>query len=140
MLNCVTLLKNGLPSCNKTGNLYRHRPLGKTWQKNSWKWPRKVLEGVSIIALFSPGELLQQSFSLLQVGGVKALREPAIDWGQQLAGLAPLTLTFPQAAQAQRRAQFQGLRLLVAGDIEGMVHMVFGFRLGRGLGPVVTRQ
>ena len=64
------------------GNLYRRRPLGKTWRKNSWNWPLKALEGVPIIALFCLGEILQQSFSLQEVGSVKAFDEPTVDFCQ----------------------------------------------------------
>ena len=56
--------------------------IGKKWRRNSWKWPLKALEGVSIIALFSPRELLQQSFGLQEVGSVKAFDEPTIDFCQ----------------------------------------------------------
>src|SRR5215510_16004521 len=45
-------------------------------------------------------ELLQQGLGLLQVGGVKALGEPAIDRGQQVMRLLALTLLLPQPAQA----------------------------------------
>ena len=44
-------------------------------------------------------QLLQQRLGLLEVGGVKALGEPAVDWGQQLASLRALALLLPQAAQ-----------------------------------------
>ena len=61
------------------------------------------------------GQGLEERFGLLQVGGVKALGEPAIDRRQQLAGVGPLALALPQPAQAQRGTELSGLRLLAAG-------------------------
>jgi hypothetical protein len=43
----------------------------------------------------------QQRLGLLQVGGVKALSEPAVGRRQQLAGRSALALTLPQASQAR---------------------------------------
>ena len=47
---------------------------------------------------------VQQCLGLLQVGGVKALGEPAVDRGQQLTRLAALALVLPQARQAHGSA------------------------------------
>jgi hypothetical protein len=44
------------------------------------------------------GQLLQQDLGFLQVGGVKALGEPAVDQREQLTGLLPLALLLPQPA------------------------------------------
>jgi hypothetical protein len=44
------------------------------------------------------GQLLQQCLGVLEVGGVKALGELAIDQGQQLAGFITLVLALPQPA------------------------------------------
>ena len=44
-------------------------------------------------------EFLQQRLRLLEVGGVKALGEPAVDRCQQLTGLGALALLLPQAAR-----------------------------------------
>jgi hypothetical protein len=43
---------------------------------------------------------LQQRLGLLEVGGVKAFGEPAVDGCQQLARVVPLALPLPQAAEA----------------------------------------
>ena len=48
-------------------------------------------------------QLLQQCLGLLQVGGVKALGEPAVDRRQQLAGFGPLALLLPQASSGSWR-------------------------------------
>jgi hypothetical protein len=65
------------------------------------------------------GQVVQQHFGLLQVGGVKALGEPAVDRRQQLAGFGKFALTLPQPSQTCRRPQFPGLRPLAAGIGEG---------------------
>src|SRR5882724_1081123 len=70
---------------------------------------------------------LQQRPGLLQVGGVKALGEPAIDRCQQVVSLGALTLLLPQATQAHRRPQLQRLRLLAAGNLQGL--LITGFCL-----------
>ena len=85
-------------------------------------------------------QLLQQRLGLLEVSGVKALGEPAVDRGQQLVGLGALALVLPQAAQTHRRPQLQRFRLLAAGNVEGLLKT--GFRLiaaPRGLLPAVAR-
>jgi hypothetical protein len=43
---------------------------------------------------------VQQRLGLLEVGGIKALGEPAVDGCQQLIGLCALALVLPQAGQA----------------------------------------
>src|SRR5712691_7054812 len=57
-------------------------------------------------------QLLQQRLGLLEVSGLKALREPAVDGRQQLSGFSVLALALPQAAQAQRGPQLSGPGLL----------------------------
>jgi hypothetical protein len=46
------------------------------------------------------GQLVQQGFCLLQVGGVKALGESGIDRRQQLSGFSALALLLPQPTEA----------------------------------------
>jgi hypothetical protein len=69
----------------------------------------------------------------LQVGSVKALREPAVDRCQELVGLGALTLLLPQATQAHGGAQLPGFGLLAAGNGQGLLEAGFGFQvMGRG--------
>ena len=80
------------------------------------------------LPVLSP-ECLQQRLGLLQVGRVKALGKPPVDGCKQFAGLGPLALMLPQAAQAQSRPQLERFRLLTSGRREGLLKS--GFRLCR---------
>jgi hypothetical protein len=73
-------------------------------------------------------EFLQQRLRILQISGVKALGEPAIDRGQQGTRLGPLALLLPEAAQARGDPQLPGFGLLAAGNSQGLLEA--GFRLG----------
>src|SRR5712691_948222 len=74
-------------------------------------------------------QLLQQHPSLLEIGGVKALREPAIDRCQEVSGFGVLTLLLPEATEAHGGPQFQGLGLLAAGHVQGLLQPGFRLRL-----------
>ena len=52
-------------------------------------------------------QFVEQCLGLLQIGHIKTLREPAVDGGEQFAGLLGLALIAPQAGHAHRRAQFK---------------------------------
>src|SRR6185436_10698842 len=92
-------------------------PLRRWWAHGgSGGWGRLVL---------AP-EFLQQRFRLLQVGGVKALGEPAVDRRQQRAGFSVLVLLLPEARQARGCAQLQRPRFLVAGNVEGLLKTRLG--------------
>ena len=69
----------------------------------------------------SSGQFLQQAFGLLEIGGVKPLGEPAVDFRQQLAGLGALALALPQARATRRCPQLQRFGLLAAGDVQGLL-------------------
>jgi hypothetical protein len=73
----------------------------------------------------SLGGLFQQRLGLLQVGGVKALGEPAVDRRQQLARFGALALLLPQAAQADGGPQLQRLGLPVARHGEDLLETDF---------------
>jgi hypothetical protein len=64
---------------------------------------------------------IEESLGVLQVSGVKALGEPAVDRGEQRVGLSPLALLLPQARQAHGRPQLQGLCVLAASNRQGLV-------------------
>ena len=90
---------------------------------------------------FSPKlspKLLQQRPGVLQVGGVKALGESAIDRCQQLTSLIALALALPQPAQDHGGPQLPGFGLLATGNCEGLLET--GFRLGRVWDGLVQQQ
>jgi hypothetical protein len=55
---------------------------------------------------------VQQLFGLLQVFGVEAFGEPAVDLGSQMVSFFLLALLLPQPTQAHHHPQLQRLRLL----------------------------
>jgi hypothetical protein len=85
---------------------------------------------------FRPSSLLrqfrQQRLGLLQVSGVKALGEPAIDRCQEFISLDALALLLPQATQARSGAQLPGFGLLAPGYGEGLLEAGFGLGCVRG--------
>ena len=67
---------------------------------------------------FCSCQLIEQRLGVLEVGGVEAFGEPAVDRREQVAGLGALALIAPQASEAGRGAQLQGFRLLAAGGVD----------------------
>ena len=80
---------------------------------------RYVTRGVVPTALFL--QLFEQRLGLLEIGGVKALGKPPVDGCQELVGLNALALLLPQATEAHGGPQLQGLGVLVAGHVEGVL-------------------
>jgi|RhiMetdeSRZDD1v2_1073273.scaffolds.fasta_scaffold89436_2 hypothetical protein len=58
-----------------------------------------VVEKAALLTASLLRQRLQERLGILQVGGVKALGEPAVNWGQQLAGFGALALPLPEAAE-----------------------------------------
>ena len=75
--------------------------------------------------MLSP-KFLQQRLGLLEVGGIKALGEPAVDRREQGVRCHALALLLPQPPQAHGCPQLPGLGLLAAGNDEGVVETGFG--------------
>src|SRR5215467_7275719 len=73
-------------------------------------------------------ELIEQFFRVLQVGGVEAFGEPAVEGREQFARLASPALLAPQAGEARGGAHFVATRALLAGDREGGAERVLGLR------------
>src|SRR5712691_8219059 len=78
----------------------------------TWVFPLRTMvvspfskDGTTIGASY-PGattlshQRIEQRPGILEVGGIKAFGEPAIDLGQQLVGCGALALLLPQATQA----------------------------------------
>src|SRR5215831_9552475 len=68
---------------------------------------------------------VQQRLGLLQVSGVKALGEPAVNRCQQRAGFGLLALLLPQATEAHGSAELPGFSLLAAGHVQGLIETAF---------------
>jgi hypothetical protein len=75
----------------------------------------------------SSEQFVQQGFCLLQVDGIKAFGAPALDGCRSRAGCSVLVLLLP--AQTHGRPQVWGVRLLVAGDMAGLMNTDFCLRL-----------
>ena len=68
---------------------------------------RAWLESQGVSTEVALRQHVQQCFRLLQVSGIEAFGEPAVDRGQQLAGRGAFALMLPQAGQAHGGAQLQ---------------------------------
>ena len=77
-------------------------------------------------------QLVQQRLRLLQILGVKAFGEPAVDLRQYVSGFFLLTLLLPHPRQAHRRSQLPRLRTLPASNVDSLVKIFL--RLGLGVG------
>jgi hypothetical protein len=62
-----------------------------------YKHTHPVLERNGVPASVALRQHLQQGFGFLEISGIKALGEPAVDRGQQLVRFGPLALLPPQA-------------------------------------------
>jgi hypothetical protein len=72
--------------------------------------------GLREIVLTGSRQLVQQGLGVLQIGGVEAFGEPAVDRGEEVAGLSAFALIAPQAGKAGGGAQLPRTRGLPAGD------------------------
>src|SRR6185503_8268231 len=122
----------GVRAVARSGRVRRRQPGGLEALAASWACERtgrtgKLTRDKPPCTLPS-GQRIEEGFGLLQVSGVKALREPAVGRRQQLAGLSALALLLPQTRQAHGGTQLPGLRLLAAGQDEGLLET--GLRLG----------
>src|ERR1700721_1057545 len=77
-------------------------------------------------------ELVEQRFRRLQIRGVEAFGEPAVDWREEIAAFGEAALVTPEPREALAGAQFPELGLLLRGDAEG-VAIEFLSRLGMPL-------
>ena len=62
----------------------------------------------SLLVMLTTGsrKFVEQHLCVLQIGGVEALGEPAVNGRQQLARFGPPALFGPQLGEARRSAQF----------------------------------
>ena len=92
-------------------------------------------------------QLVEQRLGVFQVGGVEALGEPVVDFGEHRARFVATTLRCEQPREARRRAQLPGLRLHLLGERDRLAEVGLGqFGLaefepqfsatGQSIGPV----
>src|SRR5262245_37408825 len=72
---------------------------------------------------------VQQRLGLLQVRRVKALGEPAVDWGQEVMGFLAFALLLPELCQTGSRSQLEGPCLLGSGNLKGVMETALSFRV-----------
>src|SRR6516165_2227950 len=72
---------------------------------------------------------VQQCLCLLQVSGVKALGEPAVNRCEQVVRFLEPALVLAEATQTHRGPQLQRFRLLTAGNGQGLIKASFSFGL-----------
>src|SRR5262245_33295334 len=68
---------------------------------------------------------VQQCLRFLQVSGIEALGEPAVDWCQEVMGFLVFALLLPESTEADCRPQLPGLGLLGARHHERLVKRGF---------------
>src|SRR5580704_2492911 len=77
-------------------------------------------------------DLVEQRVRILQIGGVEALGEPAVDVGKDPAGFVDLALALEQAGKTIRCAQFVKPGTLLSGHLYRMPKQSFGLPLVSG--------
>ena len=80
------------------------------------------------------GQFVEQRLGLFEVGGIEAFGKPGVDRGEQGSRLLRPALLPAQAREAHDTAQFPGLRVLPACDVDALLHRGLGLahRLGTG--------
>jgi hypothetical protein len=95
------------------------RPLGvkvgPNWLRPSWSAPEHTAVVAPRPQTFWAGvssadsyQLVEQRLGVLQIGGIEALGEPAVNRGEQVVGLLPLASLGPEPGEAGRGAEFPG--------------------------------
>src|ERR1700676_4188241 len=88
-----------------TFHLSLHYSKLKTSLRNRFRLPRVDCKN-------SNAQLIEQGFGVLEVGGVEALGEPVVDFGEHRARLVAMSLLGEQSREAHRCAQLPPSRLL----------------------------
>src|SRR6516225_1389374 len=79
-------------------------------------------------------QFVEQRLGLFEVGGIEAFGKPAEDWGEQGSRLLRPALLPAQAGETHRAAQFPGLRVLPARDIDALLDGRLGLAHRPGAG------
>src|SRR5258708_5917514 len=110
-------------------------------------WPRQRVIGltrkrsfvaarVPVIPTSGSRQFVEKRLRFFEIGGAEARGEPAVDWGEEVAGFCAAALITPQPGQARGGAQFPELGLLRRRDAQGSVIQFLG---GRGM-PLPQQQ
>jgi hypothetical protein len=83
------------------------------------------IEKTKRLNVFASCQRVEQRPSALQVGGVKALGEPAVDWREDVVRLGTSALIAPQPGEAGRRPEFPHSCILSPGDCDGPMEAFF---------------
>jgi len=83
-------------------------------------------------------QLVEQHFSILQVGGVEPFGEPAVDGRKEFTSFRSPALFAPQPGKAHRGAQFPKFGSLLLGDDQGFAIQFLSF-LGMPPGALTGR-
>jgi hypothetical protein len=75
-------------------------------------------------------ERLEQAFGLYEVGRLKTLDEPGIDWGKNVPCLVIAALTGIEVAEPKRGSEFRGSCALIAGRRQRSMEPAFGSFVG----------
>ena len=98
-------------------------PPGGLHTRPAWVGSTGVSTGVAL------RQRVQQRLRLLQVSGVKALGEPAVDWREEVMGFLVFALLLPETSETGRGAEFPGFCLLRTGYADGLLEAVLRFSL-----------
>src|SRR5882724_4720489 len=71
----------------------------------------------------------QQRLSLLEVGGIKTLGKPVVHWYKEGMGILGFSLLLPESSETRGGSQLEGLCLLRAGDLKGVMEAALCFDL-----------
>src|SRR5262245_65235907 len=71
-------------------------------------------------------QLVEQCLGVFQNGRIEALCEPAIDWGEEIAGRITLALLAPEPGETDRGAQLPELRTLLLRNADGLAKAALG--------------
>src|SRR5262245_53075828 len=85
-------------------------------------------KGTSRLGRMKNESAIQQCGGVHEVRRGETFRERGVDGGQFGAGLVVATLPLPEPRQARRGPQLQRLRLLTAGDRDGLTDPSLGLR------------
>src|SRR5215472_66101 len=77
-------------------------------------------------ATFLRRKLVEQRPGLLQNGRIEALRKPAVDRGEEIAGCIALALLAPEPGETDRGAQLPEFRALLLRNGNGMGKATLG--------------